>query len=129
MDRINTFTKYILMAIGLYLFTSFVVFVGLNLNYKTINCNNQQPEYISIEKAEATSKSGRIYGYVTNFEENNLNGKYIKIEVYNSNNEKDEVQYLKVDDLKDNEKKMFKAFFKTDNATYCNIDIVENEND
>ena len=52
----------------------------------------------------------------------------IKIEIYNIDNEKDEVQYLKIDDVKYGEKKMFKVFFKTDNAKYCNIDIVDNEN-
>ena len=128
MDRMKTFAKYALMAIGIYIFTSIVVFIGFNLNYKDIECNNQIAEQISIEKAEATSTTGRIYGYVTNIKENNVNGKYIKVEIYNTDNEKDEVQYLKIDDVKYGEKKMFKVFFKTDNAKYCNIDIVDNEN-
>jgi len=128
MDRIKTFAKYALMVIGLYILTSVLVFVGFNLNYKNISCNNKLPEQISIEKAEATSTTGRIYGYVTNLKENNLNGKYIKVEIFNSNNEKDEVQYLNIEDVKYNEKKMFKVFFKTDNAKYCNINIVDNDN-
>ena len=128
MDRMKTFAKYALMALGVYIFTSIVIFIGFNLNYKDIKCNNAFPEQISIEKAEATSTTGRIYGYVTNLKENNVNGKYIKVEIYNTDNEKDEVQYLKINDAKYDENKMFKVFFKTDNAKYCNIDIVDNEN-
>ena len=127
MDKLKTFAKYALMAVGIYVLTNIFVFIGFNLNYKDIESNNNFPEQISIEKAEATSTTGRIYGYVTNLKENNVNGKYIKVEIYNSENEKDEVQYLKIDDVKYGEKKMFKVFFKTDNAKYCNIDIVDSE--
>ena len=128
MDRMKTFGKYALMVVGLYLFTAIAVFIGFNLNYKNIKCNNQYKEQISIEKAEATNTNGRIYGYVSNLKENNVNGKYIKVEIYNEDNEKDEIQYLKIQDVKYGEKKMFKVFFKVENAKYCNIYIVDNEN-
>ena len=128
MNRMKTFAKYALWGLAAYIFTSVLVFVGFNLNYKNINCNTNLPEQISIEKAEATSTTGRIYGYVSNIEDNNINGKYIKVEVYNTDNEKDEIQYLKIDDVKYGEKKMFKVFFKTDNAKYCNVEIVDSEN-
>lgn len=127
MDRMKTFAKYALMVVGVYVITNILVFIGFNLNYKDIECNNQFVEQISIEKAEATSTTGRIYGYISNVKENNVNGKFIKVEIYNKENQKDEEQYLKIDDVKYGEKKMFKIFFKTDNAKYCNIDIVDNE--
>ena len=127
MDRMKTFAKYALMVVGIYVLTNILVFIGFNLNYKDIECDNKFAEQISIEKAEATSTTGRIYGYVTNLKENNVNGKYIKVEIYNVNNEKEEVQFLKINDVKYSEKKMFKVFFKTDNAKFCNIDIVDNE--
>jgi len=129
MDKMKTFIRYALWALGLYIFTNVLVFIGFNLNYKNIECNNNYAEQISIEKAEATSKTGRIYGYVSNIEENNVNGKYIKVEVYNIDNEIDEVQYLKIDDVKVGEKKLFKVIFKTDNAKYCTVNIVDNENE
>lgn len=128
MDSMKTIAKYVLWVLGLYILTAVLVFIGFNLNYKDITCNNGYVEQLSIEKAEATSSTGRIYGYVTNLKENNINGKYIKVEVFDGNNEKDEVQYLKINDVKYNDKKMFKVFFKTDNAKYCNITIVDNEN-
>ena len=127
MGTMKTFAKYILMAVGICVLTNILVFIGFNLNYKDIESNNNFPEQISIEKAEATSTTGRIYGYVTNLKENNVNGKYIKVEVYNIDNEKDEVQFLKIDDVKFGEKKMFKVFFKTEDAKYCNINIVDSE--
>lgn len=128
MSRLKTFGKYALWVVALYIFTWILVFVGFNLNYKKIQCNNQFPEQISIEKSEATSTEGRIYGYVSNIQDNNVNGKFIKVVVYNEKDEKDEIQYLKIDDIKFGEKKLFKVYFKTDNAKYCSIDIVDNEN-
>ena len=118
MDRMKTFGKYAFWGIALYLLTLVFTFIGFNINYKDINFNILTPEQISIEKAEATSSEGRVYGYVSNIKENNINGKYIKIEIYNENNEKDEIQYLKIQDVKYGEKKLFKASFKTDNAKY-----------
>ena len=50
------------------------------------------------------------------------------IEVYNENDQKDEIQYLQIDDVKYGEKTLFKAYFKTDNAKYCSIDIVDKDN-
>ena len=47
--------------------------------------------------------------------------------MYNDNNEVLEVQYLKVDDVKYNEKKMFKVFFKLQNAKKYSIELVDNK--
>ncbi|MCI9064178.1 MAG: hypothetical protein HFJ17_06210 [Clostridia bacterium] len=127
MSRMKTFGKYALMVIGIYFFTSILIFIGFNLNYKNITIKGDMPKEISIAKAESTSNTGRIYGYISNYKENNINGKYIKIEILNSDEEISEIQYLKIDDVKYNDKKMFKAFFKTENAKFYKISIVDNE--
>lgn len=126
-DTLKKWGKHILLIIGIYAITTALVFVGFNLNYKDINLEGQLPTQVSIAKAEATKKDGRIYGYISNSKENNVNGKYIKTQVYNDNNEVLEVQYLKVDDVKYNEKKMFKVFFKLQNAKKYSIELVNNK--
>ena len=128
MDRLKTFAKYALWIVGLYFFTAILIFIGFNLNYKKIDLKYDLPEQITIAKAEATSKQGRIYGYVQNNEQNNLNGKFIKAEIYDENNNIDDVQYLKIEDLKLNEKKMFKIFFATHNAKKYAIFLANTNN-
>ena len=129
MDRLKTFGKYALMVIGMYLFTSFLIFVNFNINYKDITTNNDLPDQITIAKAEARSDEGRIYGYVKNESDNNVNGKYIKVEILNSYNERIYLQYLRINDVKYDEKKMFKVFFNVENAKFYNISLVETENE
>lgn len=128
MDRLKTFGIYILMIIGMYIFSSLLIFIFFNLNYKDISNKDDIPEQIIIEKAETKKHEGRIYGYVQNKEENNLNGKFIKVEILNINNEVIDTQYINIDNIEQNEKKMFKIYFKVENAKYYNIYIVESEN-
>ena len=64
----------------------------------------------------------------SNNEENNVNGKYIKAEIYDEMNNIDEVQYLKIEDVKYNDRKMFKIFFNTDNAKAYKIYLVNEKN-
>ena len=129
MDRLKTFGKYALMIIGMYLFTSFLIFVNFNINYKDITTNNDLPDQITIAKAEARKTEGRIYGYVKNERDNNVNGKYIKVEIFNLNNERLYLQYLRIDDVSYDEQKMFKVFFNVDNAKLYNISLVESESE
>lgn len=127
MKALKKYAKYILIVVGIYLLTSFLIFIGFNSNYKKIELKNELPEQISIEKAEASKKEGRIYGYVKNMEESNLNGKYIKVSIYNSGNENIATEYLKIDDLKSSQDKLFKATFVADNAKSYEINIVDNK--
>ena len=128
MEKLKKFRNYALWVVILYLFTMFVSFVGFNLNYKKIELRNSLPSQISIAKAEAKKSQGRIYGYIQNDEENSVNGKYIKTEIYNQDNEIVDIQYLKIDNLEKNEKKMFKVFFRTENAKGYSINLVDSNN-
>lgn len=128
MSTLKQFAKYILLIIGIYLLTSVLIFIGLNVNYSDITLKGNLPEQISIEKAEATNSEGRIYGYVSNSEENNVNGKYIQISVYSSDDELLTTEYLKIDSVSYGEKKLFKFSFTVDNASSYSINIVDNNN-
>ena len=125
MERMKTFGKYALIVIGVYLLSSILIFIGLNLNYKNIELNNELPPEITIAKAEATNKDGRIYGYVINNQEIDVNGKYIKAELFDENGNSVDIQYLQINDVKKEEKKMFKIIFNTDNVKSYSINLVE----
>ena len=91
--------KIVLLVIGGYLLTSFLIFVGFNANYKAIELKSELPSAITIEKAEATKVQGRVYGRIRNAGENDLNGRYIKVSIFNSNNENIATEYLKIENL------------------------------
>ena len=128
MSNLKKYAKYILLIVGGYILTSFLIFVGFNANYKPITLQSSVPEQMSIAKAEATKKEGRIYGYVTNKKENNINGKYIVATIYNSENEEIAKEALKIEGVEYNSQKMFKVFFNAEDAKYYKIEILD-END
>ncbi len=125
MSTLKKFAKYILLVIGIYVISSILIFIGLNVNYADITLVGDLPDQIRIEKAEATSSNGRIYGYVSNNKENNVNGQYIQISVYDSNGEVLTVEYLKINDVSYGNEKLFRAHFSVDNIYSYSISIVE----
>ena len=127
MKELKKYAKYIIWIIAGYFLTNFLIFVGFNASYKSIELRGNLPQQISIEKAEANKVQGRIYGYVQNTSENDLNGKYIKITAYNSVGENIKTEYLKIDNLESDNKKLFRSAFTADDVKSYEIDVVENE--
>lgn len=127
MAKLKLFGKYILIVIAIYVLTSILIFIGFNIIYSDITLNQTLPEQISIEKAEATSSDVRIYGYVSNNGDNDLVGSYIKVSIYNSEDEILTTEYLKIDGVSKNEEKLFKVTSNVDNASSYSISIVDTE--
>lgn len=127
MSKLKQFAKYILMIIGMFLFTLVLEFISLNANYSDITYIGAIPEQVSIEKAETTKKNCRIYGYVYNNDNEDVNNKYLKISVYDSNNDVLMTEYLKITDVEYGEKKLFKAYFNVEKVSTYSLSIVEEE--
>ena len=117
--------KIVLLVIGGFLLTSFLIFVGFNVNYKPIELKSELPNVITIEKAEATKVQARVYGRIRNTEENDFNGKYIKVSLFNANNENISTEYLKIENLGKDENKLFRATFNAEKAKSYTVDLVE----
>ena len=128
MSTLKRFAKYILMILGMYFLTTILVFFSLNMSYSDINLKGEIPEQISIEKAEATKSSGRVYGYISNQKENNVNNKFLKISVYDASSKLLTTKYLKIDGIKYGERKLFTAIFNAKGTESYSISIVDNEN-
>ena len=127
MDRVKQFLKYILLVIVCYVITGVLIFIGFNVNYSKISLKGSAPDQITINKAEATKSDGRVYGHIKNSEENNVNGKFIKISAYDASDELLTTEYLKIYDVKNNESKLFKARFIADKISSYSISIVDQE--
>ena len=125
MTDLNKDIKIVLLVIGGFLITGFLIFVGFNVNYKPIELKSELPNVITIEKAEATKVQARVYGRIRNAEDNDFNGKYIKVSLFNTNNENISTEYLKIENLGKDENKLFRATFNAEKAKSYTVDITD----
>ena len=125
MSNLKKYLKYILLIIFGYILTSVLVFIGFNSNYSLITLQGNLPEQMSIEKAEAISSEARIYGYIENKQENNVNGKYIVATIYNSENEIIAVESLEISGVDYGTRKLFRMNINVKNATSYSMEILE----
>lgn len=126
MTDLNKDIKIVLLVVGGFLLTSFLIFIGFNVNYKPMELKAELPSVITIEKAEATKVQARVYGRIKNTEESDFNGKYIKVSLYNANNENISTEYLKIENLGKDENKLFRATFNAEKAKSYTVDLVDN---
>ncbi len=127
MSKLKKYAKYIIWLVAFYLFTNFLIFVGFNANYKKINLREGVSDQIIIDKAEASKTQCRVYGKVKNIENNNINGKYIKISTYNDQGINVATEYFKIENLNSNEEKPFRVSFNAKEVKSYEINIVNKE--
>lgn len=125
MDTIKKFAKYIIWIVLFYFFSNILIFVGLNSNYESINSNGNNPSQVQIEQAEATLVNGRIRGKITNDGEEDLNGKYMKVDLYSPRNVLLGTDYLSINDLNKGDADDFELFFKAKDVDHYDISFVD----
>ena len=126
MDNMKKITKYVLLIVALYFFSKFLIYIGLNATYKDIKVTGTVPEQIKVEYAQATKVNGRILGKIAK-KNDNLNGKYIKTDIYDSKNTLLGTKYLEIQDVKENEEKKFAVFFKKNSVDHCEVSSVDHK--
>ena len=129
MGRLKTFRKYIIWIVLFYIFTMLMTYIGLNSTYKDMEKNGETPSQVKIDIAQSTKANGRIFGEIISTEENDLNGKYIKIQIYNRRKELVGAKYLKIEDAKINEPKKFVSYFTAENVETYFVDIVDDSSE
>lgn len=129
MDRIKTFRKYIIWIILFYIFTMIMTYVGLNSTYRNMTPKEEIGNPLKIDIAQSTKVNGRIMGEVTSTEENQLDGKYIKIQIYNKRDDLMGVKYLKIENTKINEPKKFVAYFTAEDVEYYDVEIINDSDE
>ena len=129
MDRLKVLGKYAIWVIVFYLFSSLIIYIGLNSRYKNIDNTGEIPGGVKINLAQATAVNGRILGEVKSTEDNNLNGKYLKVDIFSKNNELMGTKYLKLEDINLNEPKKFAVYYQAQNIKNYKIDIKEYNED
>ena len=125
MDRVKTFAKYAIWLVLFWILSDILIYYGINSTYKAITPKWEQTNQISVNNAEATSVNGRINGIVTNSEDNNLSGKYLKVDLYSERGNLLGTNYLEIGNLDANKTKDFETYFKIQDVKSYNISVVD----
>lgn len=86
MDKLKKYFIYILLLVGFFILSNFLINVGLNSTYKKITRKEDNLSQVVIYQEEATFVNGRIKGIVSNT--STINDKYIKFDFYSERNVK-----------------------------------------
>ena len=119
MDRVKTLFKYALWLVLFIIFSNFLINVGLNSTYKSIE-RKDNVEQVNIYQAEATLVNGRIRGLIKNTN-GELSGKYVKIDFYS---ERDVLLGSNYVQIGNEEEQSLEVLFKQDDVKSYEISIV-----
>lgn len=128
MDRLKTFLKYILWIIAFFIFSNFLIYVGLNSTYRDME-RMDNIEEVEIYQAEATKVNGRIRGLIQNINEENLKGKYLEIELYSKRDIFLGREYIQIEDSEQEKPQAFEVLFKLQDVASYKISIVDEKKD
>lgn len=125
MRTVKKFAKYVIWIILFWILSDILIYYGLNSTYKDIENKGDNISNVTVSEAEATKVNGRIIGKITNTEESNLNGKYLKINLYAESGNLLATEYVEVGNLRANEVKSFESYFKMQDVKSYDINIVD----
>lgn len=125
MSTVKKFAKYVIWIILFWILSDILIYYGLNSTYKDIENKGDNISNVTVSEAEATKVNGRIIGKITNTEESNLNGKYLKINLYAESGNLLATEYVDVGNLRTNEVKSFESYFKMQDVKSYDINIVD----
>ncbi len=124
MDKLKKYFIYILLLVGFFILSNFLINVGLNSTYKKITRKEDNLSQVVIYQEEATFVNGRIKGIVSNT--STINDKYIKFDFYSERNVKLGSKYIEIDKAKVD--MPIEIYFKLRDVSYYTITTV-NEKD
>lgn len=121
MSTIQKIRLWVLMLIGMFILSEFLIYVGLNSNYKKIARADENSEIV-VYQAEATSVDGRIRGTINNVKD--INEKYLKIELYTKRDVSAGTKYIEIKKDGEDNKQQFELLFRANNVAYYKIGTV-----
>ena len=125
MDRVKTFIKYALWIVAFAVFSEILINVGLNSTYREMEKTGNIPEQVTINQAESTSVNQRIRGTITNSGDEDLNGKYMKMDFYSERGVFLGEKYIPIQNVNKGETTDFEIFSKLQNAKSYVVSIVD----
>ncbi len=124
MSTLKQFAKYVIWIVLFWILSDILIYYGLNSTYKDIENKGDNISQVTLSAAEATKVNGRIIGKITNTEESDLSGKYLKINLYAESGNLLATEYVEIGNLRANEVKSFESYFKMQDVKSYDINIV-----
>lgn len=115
---------YALWVVLFIIFSEFLINVGLNSTYKSIERRDNISQ-VNIYQAEATKVNGRIRGLITNTQPDNLSGKYLEVDFYSERDVFLGRKFIHVNQLQENETQNFEILFKLEDVDYYTVSVVD----
>lgn len=115
---------YASWVILFFIFSNFLINVGLNATYKPIERRDNVSQ-VNIYQAEATLVDGRIRGIITNSETEDLSGKYLEVDFYSGRDVYLGRKIININQLQANETQNFEILFKLEDVEYYSVSIVD----
>ncbi len=113
---------WVLILIGVYVLSDFLIYVGINSTYKDIQRQDSNSQVV-VYQADATFVNGRIRGMIK--DTNEIQGKYLKVELYTKRDVLVGKSYIEVKDKEASETQPFEVLFKANDVAYYKIDSVK----
>lgn len=126
MDRMKTFLKYAIWLILFFIFSEFIINVGLNSSYKDISRRDTTSQ-VKIIQAQATLVNGRMKGTIRNSSEDYLTGKYVRIDFYSKRDVLLGKKYIEIGTTQNNGTQDFNIYFELQDVASYSISIVDNK--
>ena len=115
---------YASWVILFFIFSNFLINVGLNATYKPIERRDNVSQ-VNIYQAEATLVDGKIRGLITNSETEDLSGKYLEVDFYSERDVYLGRKIIDINQLQANETQNFEILFKLEDVEYYSVSIVD----
>lgn len=123
MSRMKTFLIYLLIVLGFFFLSNFLINVSLNASYRTIGRKDNLNQVI-IYQGEATKVNVRLKGMI----KNTLDKKYVRIDFYSNRDNMVGTKYIDISDMKENEEREIKVYARLNDVSYYEISYT-NEKD
>ena len=124
MSRLKTFLIYALILVGFIIFSEFLINVSLNSSYHQIG-RKDNLDQVNVYQAEATKVNARIKGPITNNEEDPINKKYVRIDIYSERDINVATKYIDVENLEVGSKQEFALYFRAEDVAYYEISYTD----
>ena len=127
MDRMKTFLKYVIWIVLFFFFSNLIISVGLNSSYKTMTTasDTNMTREVEITEAESTLVNGKIKGKIKYDEEQDIEGKYLRMDFLSKRDNVVGTKYIPITANKENPVQDFDAFFELHDVTSYKTSIVD----
>ena len=124
MSRMKTFLIYLLILVGFFVLSDFLINVSLNASYKTIGRKDNLSKVVMYQ-AEATKVNVRLKGTIENSVDNPINKKYARFDIYSNRDNIIGTRYIDISDLKENEEREVKIYARLNDASYYEVSFTD----